>query len=115
VFVTFNFFLFFVLQALMPTTRELYDIERTREVKNIPLLKSLKAQLDEQNVVTAQMAQIRGEINNTKSQEQWDTYEKLQQLQLAQLNQQTYPTHLISTAGKGIVNTVVVQAISSVG
>jgi hypothetical protein len=101
----------------MPTARELYDFERTREVKNIPLLKSLKAQIEEQNVVSAQLAQIRGEIKKAKSQEEWGTYEKLQQ-QLAPLTQQTYPTHPISTAvnpGPGLVNTVVVQAISPIG
>ena len=97
----------------MPTARELYDFERTREFKNIPLLKSLKAQIEEQNVVSAQLA----EIKKAKSQEEWGTYEKLQQ-QLAPLTQQTYPTHPISTAvnpGPGLVNTVVVQAISPVG
>jgi hypothetical protein len=33
----------------MPTARELYDVERTREVKNVNLLKILKAKIVEEN------------------------------------------------------------------
>jgi hypothetical protein len=61
----------------MPTAHELYNVERTREVKNITLLKILKAKTVEENLVTAEMANITREIHLAESQEEWDRYEEL--------------------------------------
>jgi hypothetical protein len=72
----------------MPTARELYDVESTIEVKNIILLKNLKAKIVEENLVAAEMANITREIHLAESQEEWHRYEELQK-QLAQLTEQT--------------------------
>jgi hypothetical protein len=53
--------------------REVYDIERRRLVKNLPLLQLLKAQIDEVGRVTTDLQQAELEEN-------WVNYEKLQQL-----------------------------------
>ncbi len=80
----------------MPTARELYDVERTRAVKNISLLKTLKIKIVEENSVTTQIANITREIHQAESEEEWDRYEQLQK-QHAQLTQQTDATDPPST------------------
>ena len=80
----------------MLTAQELYDVERTRVVKNITLLKALKAKIVEENSKTTQMANITRELHQAESEEEWDRYDQLQQ-QLAQLTQQTDATDPPST------------------
>jgi hypothetical protein len=46
----------------MPTAQERYDIERNRDIKNVPLLKILKAQIAKSYNAAADIAQIRLEI-----------------------------------------------------
>ena len=72
----------------MSTAQKLYEIERDREVKNIPLLKTLKSQIAEENVRPGQIAQMRLELHQAASLEEWDEYEDLQQ-RLALLIDQT--------------------------
>jgi hypothetical protein len=58
----------------MPTAQERYDIERKREIKNVPLLKTLKALIDN---AAAHIAQIRLELQSSEIAEDWDEYAKL--------------------------------------
>jgi hypothetical protein len=62
----------------MPTPHEMYDVERKRKVKDLPLLKTLKATIDAINVLT-------GQLQQAEAQENWDEYGNVQQL-LTQLN-----------------------------
>ena len=62
----------------MPTAQERYDIERNREIKNVPLLKILKAQIDKSYNAAADIAQIRLELQAASNLEDWDEYAKLQ-------------------------------------
>jgi hypothetical protein len=61
----------------MPTIQERYDIERNRVVKNISLLKALKAQMNEASLVEAEKAQILLELQRSETTEDWDEYERL--------------------------------------
>ena len=61
----------------MPTIQERYEIERKRVVKNIALLKELKAQMNEADIVEAKKAEIRLELQRSKTAEDWDEYERL--------------------------------------
>jgi hypothetical protein len=72
-------------------------IERDREVKNIPLLKTLKSQIAEENARPAQIAQMRLELHQAASLEEWDKYDDLQQ-RLALLIDQTDAPDCVSTA-----------------
>jgi hypothetical protein len=69
---------FHIHQVFMYTLEERYDIERNREVKNIPLLKTLKEQIQKSFDVAAQTAQIRLELKEAELTEDWDKYAKLQ-------------------------------------
>ena len=62
--------------------REVYDIERKRLVKNLPLLQLLKAQIDEVGRVTTDLQQAELEEN-------WVDFEKLQRLLTQLLLHQT--------------------------
>jgi hypothetical protein len=62
----------------MATTQERYDIERNRVVKNIPLLKMLKALIDKSFNVVAEKAQIVRDLQQAELTEDWDEYETLQ-------------------------------------
>jgi hypothetical protein len=53
----------------MPTAQERFDIERKREIKNVPLLKTLKALID--NAAT-HIARIRLEQQSSEIAEDWD-------------------------------------------
>ena len=53
----------------MPTAQERYDIERKREIKNVPLLKTLKVLIDN---AAAHIAQIRLEQQSSEIAEDWD-------------------------------------------
>ena len=55
----------------MSTAQKLYEIERDREVKNIPLLKRLKSQIAEENARPAQITQMRLELHQAASLEEW--------------------------------------------
>ena len=61
----------------MPTIQERYEIERKRVVKNIALLKELKAQMNEADIVEAKKATIRLELQRSETAEDWDEYERL--------------------------------------
>jgi hypothetical protein len=61
----------------MPTIQERYEIERKRVVKNIALLKELKAQMNEADIVEAKKAQIRLELQRSETAEDWNEYERL--------------------------------------
>ena len=61
----------------MPTIQERYDIERNRVVKNISLLKALKAQMNETSLVEAEKAQILLELQRSETTEDWDEYDRL--------------------------------------
>ncbi len=80
----------------MSTAQKLYDIERDREIKNIPLLKTLKSQIAEENARPAQIAHLRIELNQAASLEEWDKYDELQQ-RLALLIDQTDTPNSVST------------------
>ena len=62
----------------MCTLEERYDIERNKEVKNIPLPKTLKEQLQKSFDVVAHRAQILLELKEAEFTEDWDTYATLQ-------------------------------------
>ena len=49
----------------MPTAHEMYDVERKRQVKDLPLLKTLKSTIDAINVLT-------GKLQEAEAQENWD-------------------------------------------
>ncbi len=53
----------------MPTIQERYDIERKRVVKNISVLKALKAQMNEASIVEAEKAQILLELQRSDTTE----------------------------------------------
>ncbi len=61
----------------MPTAQERYDIERNREINNVPLLTILKAQIDKSYNAVADIAQIRLELQAASNLEDWDEYAKL--------------------------------------
>ena len=61
----------------MPTAQERYDIERNREIKNVPLLKILKAQIAKSYNAAADIAQIRLEIQGAANLEDWNEYATL--------------------------------------
>jgi hypothetical protein len=61
----------------MATTQERYDIERNRVVKNIPLLKMLKALIDKSFNVEAEKAQTVRDLQQAEFTEDWDEYETL--------------------------------------
>jgi hypothetical protein len=61
----------------MPTIQERYDIERKRVVKNISVLKALKAQMNEASIVEAEKAQILLELQRSETTEDWDEYDRL--------------------------------------
>ena len=54
----------------MTTLQELYNVERQKMVKDVPLLKQLKAQISEVQAMAAQLQQA-------ESDEQWEDYEHL--------------------------------------
>jgi hypothetical protein len=68
---------FFFPQVRMATTREKYNIERNKVVKNIPLLKMLKALIDQSFNVEAEKAQILRDLQQAELTEDWDEYETL--------------------------------------
>ncbi len=47
------------------TAHEMYDVERKRQVKDLPLLKTLKSTIDAINVLT-------GKLQEAEAQENWD-------------------------------------------
>jgi hypothetical protein len=61
----------------MPTAQERYDIERKREIKNVPLLKILKALIDKSYNAAPDTAQFRLELQAAEISEDWDEYAKL--------------------------------------
>ncbi len=67
---------------MMPTTQERYDIERKREVTNLPLLKLLKTQIETSYNVEAGKAQILLALHQAAVTEDWGTYERLLQTKL---------------------------------
>ena len=69
---------FHIHQGFMCTLEERYAIERNREVKNIPLLKTLKEQLQKSFDVAAHRAHIRLELKEAELTEDWDKYATLQ-------------------------------------
>jgi hypothetical protein len=83
--------LLFRTQATMTTLQELYNFERQKMVKDVALLKQLKAQISEVQVMTAQLQQA-------EADEHWEDYERL----LPQLTQLTsrhaYPTLAVASA-----------------
>jgi hypothetical protein len=81
----------------MCTSQKLYEIERDREVKNIPLLKTLKSRIAEENARPAQIAQMRLELHQAASLEESGKYDDLQQ-RLALLIDQTDAPDCVSTA-----------------
>jgi hypothetical protein len=66
----------------MPTIQERYDIERKRVVKNISVLKALKAQLNEASIVEAEKAQILLELQRSEITEDWDEYDRCEKSNL---------------------------------
>jgi hypothetical protein len=58
----------------MPTPQEMYDVERKRKVKDLPLLKTLKETIDALIVLSGQLQQAEAQ------QENWDEYGSVQQL-----------------------------------
>jgi hypothetical protein len=97
----------------MTTLQELYNVERQKMVKDVPLLKQLKAQLSEVQAMSAQLQQA-------ESDEQWEDYEHLLE-QLKQLtSRHTYPTLAVASAkvnvtqATGTVNVNVTQATDTV-
>jgi hypothetical protein len=57
----------------MPTPHEMYDVERKRKVKDLPLLKTLKSTIDAINVLT-------GKLQQAEAQENWEAYGHVQEL-----------------------------------
>ncbi len=57
----------------MPTAHEMYDVERKRQAKDLPLLKTLKSTIDAINVLT-------GKLQEAEAQENWDAYGHVQEL-----------------------------------
>ena len=57
----------------MPTAHEMYDVERKRQVKDLPLLKTLKSTIEAINVLT-------GKLQEAEAQENWDAYGHVQEL-----------------------------------
>jgi hypothetical protein len=57
----------------MPTPHEMYDVERKRKVKDLPLLKTLKSTIEAINVLT-------GQLQQAEAQEKWDVYGNVQEL-----------------------------------
>ncbi len=57
----------------MPTPHEMYDVERKRHVKDLPLLKILKSTIDAINVLT-------GKLQQADAQEDWEAYGHVQEL-----------------------------------
>jgi hypothetical protein len=57
----------------MPTPQEMYDVERKKKVKDLPLLKTLKETIDALIVLS-------GQLQQAEAQENWDEYESVQQL-----------------------------------
>jgi hypothetical protein len=58
---------FFRSSSWLCTFQERYDIERNREVKNIiPLLKTLKEQIQKSSDVAAEIAEIRLELKEAE-------------------------------------------------
>jgi hypothetical protein len=62
----------------MCTPQERYDIERAKEVKNVPLLKTLKELIAKSCNVAAKIAQIRLQLQEAEFAEDWDAYAQLQ-------------------------------------
>ncbi len=82
----------------MPTARELYDVERSRAVKNITLLKTLKAKIVEENSVTTQMANITREIHQAESEEEWNRYKQLNSSLPNSRNKRIPQTHQVQSS-----------------
>ncbi len=57
----------------MQGLRKVYDLERRNVIKNLPLLKLLKAQIDE-------VARVASELQQAELEENWEEFEKLQLL-----------------------------------
>jgi hypothetical protein len=82
--------LLFRTQVTMTNLQELYNVERQKMVKDVALLKQLKAQISEVQAMAAQRQQA-------ESDEQWEDYEHLLE-QLTQLtSRHTYPTLAVAS------------------
>ena len=62
----------------MCTLQERYDVERNRAVKNIPLLKTLREQIQQSCAVAAETAEIRLQLQAAEFSEDWDQYAELE-------------------------------------